>query len=397
MIACHIYASTGLGLHISNYDVMMGRYQAFLWQKMETLAAFLLDQQRELARVFLTKRLQLSKQQIATVCHHIDCDSRALVSAVAICRHAWLQEVNLLQETRSHVKSMLFDRGGLFHSQTDEHLDTLQKSFSSVPSRRLSSQRYHLDWLRHHRCDDGSKPNDNKQMDQKTFEIVDEEDASFILSVTQKLTNSLVAYREKKVSKPNSNERVDQSEPSMTTFVKGGESTMGKRLWSKVGFSRKHHLSQHSCVDKRTNLNIKPPCKRKASQLNADDSAKSQKLGTFVSTSQEEPNKAVFSDVAMHYPASEYCLPNPTTEKNSSSQNQPHSPSTSLSGPLISESDVISKFFSSIRNMDVDEVSATLHKIAASNPSFSGIDVQNVIKILSESGTLKSKKMASPI
>lgn len=32
---------------------------------------------------------------------------------------------------------------------------------------------------------------------QKTFEIVNEDDTTFLLKVTQKLTNSLVAYRQK--------------------------------------------------------------------------------------------------------------------------------------------------------------------------------------------------------
>ncbi|XP_062980884.1 uncharacterized protein LOC134397808 [Elgaria multicarinata webbii] len=261
-------------------------------------------------------------------------------------------------------------------------------------------------------CDDGSRLKNNEQQNQnteqlenallsdsdseeftnneellkylKTFEIVDEEDASFILKVTQKLTNSLVSYRQKVSERNNSselnpNERVDQSKQSMMTFVKIDEYN-----------TEKHPPVKHSCEDKVTKMNINPPFKRKASQLNANDNAKNKKLGTFVSTFQEVPSEDVFSDVEIQdTPSSEECLPNPPSDKSSSSQNQPDAPSTSLPGPSISENDVISRFFSSIRNMSIDDIAATLHKISASNPSFHGLDVQNVIKILTESGTLK--------
>ncbi|XP_061444626.1 uncharacterized protein LOC133366021 [Rhineura floridana] len=226
------------------------------------------------------------------------------------------------------------------------------------------------------------------------FEIVNEDDASFILKVTQKLTNSLVAYRQKisekkNFSESNPNERTDdQLECSKATSVKIDELI--------TGLSEKQPPVQLSSEDKETNLNVKPSFKRKSSQLNENDSIKSHKLGTFVPTFKEVPSKQTSPDAETEHPLSaEECLPNLISDKNAFSQYQTETPSTSLAGSFKSDSHVIAEFFNSIRNMDVDEVAATLHKIVASNPSFSGMDVQNVIKILTQSGNLKSKKTTS--
>ncbi|KAF7240482.1 E3 ubiquitin-protein ligase MARCH11 [Varanus komodoensis] len=67
MMSHQIYAAMGLGFHISNYEATMACYQYFLWQKIESLVAFLLDQQRELAHVFIEEAMQLSKQQLTTL------------------------------------------------------------------------------------------------------------------------------------------------------------------------------------------------------------------------------------------------------------------------------------------------------------------------------------------
>ncbi|XP_019469437.1 uncharacterized protein LOC100550180 isoform X2 [Meleagris gallopavo] len=53
------------------------------------------------------------------------------------------------------------------------------------------------------------------------------------------------------------------------------------------------------------------------------------------------------------------------------------------------ENNVTAEFLNSVRNMNVEEVTATLHKIAATNPAFRGMDIPNVVKILTESGTLR--------
>uniref|UniRef100_A0A8D0BXW0 U1-type domain-containing protein n=1 Tax=Salvator merianae TaxID=96440 RepID=A0A8D0BXW0_SALMN len=89
-------------------------------------------------------------------------------------------------------------------------------------------------------------------------------------------------------------------------------------------------------------------------------------------------------------------LPNSTSDEHSHSQNQSDTPRILLPGPVIpTDSDVVAKFLNSIKNMDIDEVADTLYKIAASNPTFRGMDVPSVLKVLAENGNLKSKPTAS--
>ncbi|KAF7243695.1 Glutamate 5-kinase [Varanus komodoensis] len=70
MMSYRICAAMGLGLRISSYKATMARYQFFLWQKIESLAAYLPNQQRELACLFIREAMQLSRQQLNTARHH---------------------------------------------------------------------------------------------------------------------------------------------------------------------------------------------------------------------------------------------------------------------------------------------------------------------------------------
>ncbi|KAH0627121.1 hypothetical protein JD844_002535 [Phrynosoma platyrhinos] len=260
-------------------------------------------------------------------------------------------------------------------------------------------------------CDDGSKSegveqqdkhpprfhkvvfdddDDDDDDDDQTFEIVDEEDASFILKVTQKLTDALVVYREKVSERKNSSEsnpeeKVDQSEQSRMTS--------GRRDELDIDFSENQSSAQHSYEEMGTVFNVNPPNKRKASLLSANDKAIHCKRGTFMSTFAEVRNEHA-SDKMQDFPSQE-CLSNPALDNNSSFSNLSDVPIGSLPGPSVSESCIVANFLSSIKNMEVDEVAATLHKIAALNPAFSGMDVENVIKILTENGILISKKNTS--
>ncbi|KAF7241227.1 Transient receptor potential cation channel subfamily V member 6 [Varanus komodoensis] len=128
MMSHHIYAAIGLGLWISNYEATMACYQFFLWQKIESLTAFFRDQQRELAHLFTGETMQLSRQQLNMAIHHVDCDSRALVGAVALSHHAWLRSSNLPQETKQRVENMPFDGSGLFNAKMDNKLENIQKA-----------------------------------------------------------------------------------------------------------------------------------------------------------------------------------------------------------------------------------------------------------------------------
>ncbi|KAF7243668.1 SPATS2-like protein [Varanus komodoensis] len=62
MMSYCICATTGLGLRISNYDAMMARYQYFLMQRLESITSSLLEQQRDLAHVFICKAMQVAIQ-----------------------------------------------------------------------------------------------------------------------------------------------------------------------------------------------------------------------------------------------------------------------------------------------------------------------------------------------
>ncbi|KAJ7313503.1 hypothetical protein JRQ81_004930 [Phrynocephalus forsythii] len=213
----------------------------------------------------------------------------------------------------------------------------------------------------------------------KNFEIMTEEDATFILKVTQKFTSSLVAYRQKvserkNTSELNLEERCDRLEQTEGTSLNAGK--------PKSGFSDRQPLDVHSSK------------KRKASSFNADGSAKNRKHGTFEST--YVPSEQLFSDVrTQDPPSSEEHILNPIPGKSSSFQYQSDESMATSSGPSTSENDIMEEFFNSIRNMEFDEVAATLHQIAALNPSFSGMNVEKVLKILTESGHLKSKNSTS--
>lgn len=52
-------------------------------------------------------------------------------------------------------------------------------------------------------------------------------------------------------------------------------------------------------------------------------------------------------------------------------RNEPQHSSAGFLGTFY-ENDVTAEFLNSVRNMDVDEVTTTLHKIAATNPAFRG-------------------------
>ncbi|KAJ6657801.1 hypothetical protein lerEdw1_001851 [Lerista edwardsae] len=249
----------------------------------------------------------------------------------------------------------------------------------------------------------------------QSFEIMNEGDASFILKMIQKLTNALVMYRyvsEKNNShEPNPEERFDDQCEQFNTSVQIDA--------PNTGSSGERPHTQTSCDNEEPTLTVQSTFKRKASHLNTDPSkgnAKSRKLGTYVYTFKEVPNEqqspdadtqaAPAPDAKMQesssekrappavaerkgLPSSEECLSNPTSDKIPSTQSQSAASSTSRPGPSTSDNNIIAEFFNSIRNMEVDEVAATLHKIAASNPAFRGMDVQNVIDILTKSGNLK--------
>ncbi|KAF7245178.1 Kinesin-like protein KIF13A [Varanus komodoensis] len=127
-LARRVYAASGLGLRISNYEATLARFQYFIMQRLHNVASTLPDHQGDLAKVLIKEAMQVAVQQLSTARHHVDTDSRALVSAVSLRRHAWLRNCNLPEETRRRIEEMPFDGSGLFHSRTDHKLEKLHES-----------------------------------------------------------------------------------------------------------------------------------------------------------------------------------------------------------------------------------------------------------------------------
>ncbi|XP_025911428.1 uncharacterized protein LOC112960934 isoform X2 [Apteryx rowi] len=152
----------------------------------------------------------------------------------------------------------------------------------------------------------------------QSFEILNEDDASFILKVTQALTDALVEYRQQVASKKD-----------LLDTEHNGEEAL-----------------EHS-------------------------------------TEQSDLTSADISDSDTDYSSSQ-------SAKKSLSVNEEHkTPNFSTGFSETPYENITTEFLNSVRNMNVEEVTATLHKIAAANPAFRGIDIPNVIRILTESGTLR--------
>ncbi|XP_013813209.1 general transcriptional corepressor trfA-like [Apteryx mantelli] len=152
----------------------------------------------------------------------------------------------------------------------------------------------------------------------QSFEILNEDDASFILKVTQALMDALVEYRQQVASKKD-----------LLDTEHNGEEAL-----------------EHS-------------------------------------TEQSDLTSADISDSDTDYSSSQ-------SAKKSLSVNEEHkTPNFSTGSSETPYENITTEFLNSVRNMNVEEVTATLHKIAAANPAFRGIDIPNVIRILTESGTLR--------
>ena len=123
-----VYSAAALGLRVAAYQATMARYQVLLWQKMASVCDSLPDDRRDLARAFHQEATRLSHLQLATTQHEADCAAKAMVSGVAIRRHAWLRSAGLSVESRSRIEDLPFDRVGLLNAETDSTMDTVQKA-----------------------------------------------------------------------------------------------------------------------------------------------------------------------------------------------------------------------------------------------------------------------------
>ncbi|KAF7251081.1 Radixin, partial [Varanus komodoensis] len=79
-LARRVYAASGLGLRILNYEVMLARYQYFIMQHLHNVVSALPDHQGDLAKVLIKEAMQVAVQQLSTARHHVDTNSRALTN-----------------------------------------------------------------------------------------------------------------------------------------------------------------------------------------------------------------------------------------------------------------------------------------------------------------------------
>lgn len=160
----------------------------------------------------------------------------------------------------------------------------------------------------------------------QSFEILNEDDASFILKVTQTLTNALVEYRQQAAS-------------------------------------NKDHLSAEYNEEAALEYSTEQSGLTSVDICDTDtEYASSQSAKPFLSVSEDEPQN--FSTGSLE---------------------------------TAFENNITTEFLNSVRNMNAEEVTATLQKIAASHPAFRGIDIPNVIRILTESGTLRGPSNGSTL
>ncbi|KAF7246220.1 Carboxypeptidase Q [Varanus komodoensis] len=127
-LARRVYAAAGLGLHMSNYEATLARYQFFIMQRLNNIVTPLPEQQRDLVRTFIKEGMQVAIQQLSTARRHVDTDSRALVGAASLRRHAWLRNCNFPDEMKRRIEEMPFDGSRLFHSHTVHKLKSIRES-----------------------------------------------------------------------------------------------------------------------------------------------------------------------------------------------------------------------------------------------------------------------------
>ncbi|KAF7251908.1 Polypeptide N-acetylgalactosaminyltransferase 16 [Varanus komodoensis] len=138
-LARRVYAASGLGLRISNYEATLARYQYFLMQRLDAIIDTMPGNQGELAKTFVKEVMQVAVQQLSTARHHVDSDSRSLVGAISLRRHAWLRNCNFPEEMKRRIEEMPFDGSGLFHARTDSKLKKSHESRMTARRMELKS------------------------------------------------------------------------------------------------------------------------------------------------------------------------------------------------------------------------------------------------------------------
>ncbi|XP_053114884.1 proteoglycan 4-like [Hemicordylus capensis] len=124
-----LYATSSLAIRIANYAACMARYTHLLWDNLlhDSTSMSPGELQVKLHEVF-DKTTSVTKQQLSTFKHLAETESRAMVTAVTMRRHAWLRATSLQGDMKDRVENLAFDGKGLFHETTDATMETLKKS-----------------------------------------------------------------------------------------------------------------------------------------------------------------------------------------------------------------------------------------------------------------------------
>nr|XP_048695383.1 uncharacterized protein LOC125631933 isoform X4 [Caretta caretta] len=237
---------------------------------------------------------------------------------------------------------------------------------------------------------DKTECDDSKQSKGEDKEIQDKEKDNDDEIQSEEFTSheELLGYLDSLDSEPNQEKTIEHStEQSEATSVDISDSNTG--FSANYVSDRRQHPAQQPYNNTATKSNVSGTFMKNDSQsVNfSKNNATNWKRGTFQSTFRRLSNE-LESAAEEQYPSSSQNMFN----RKFSSATERDAPQNSLTDSLRTsyENDVTTEFFNSVRNMDAAEVTATLQKIAATNPAFRGIDIPNVIRILTESGTLRA-------
>ena len=67
-----------------------------------------------------------------SACHTVDATVKSMVTSVALRRFSWLRMAGLAEDAQAHIEDLPSDGAGLFHAETDDILENVQKKCSAA-------------------------------------------------------------------------------------------------------------------------------------------------------------------------------------------------------------------------------------------------------------------------
>ena len=127
VLGLRLYSLASFVMRVSNYQAAMGAYQRQLWSKRLPILQAAPEETRAAVLNTHLEATTLAKQQCLASRHTADATSKAMTSAIALKRHAWLRSVGITDYARSHIEDLSFDSAGLFNEKKDEVIENLHK------------------------------------------------------------------------------------------------------------------------------------------------------------------------------------------------------------------------------------------------------------------------------